>query len=216
MKYLTEDEDLLSYEVQKWDQGVSFVVGVDEVGRGPLAGPVVAAAVCFPRGAKIPFVDDSKKLTEKKRDELYDAILAVDGVLYGIAELSSEEVDELNILKATHAAMAQATKMISEAEYVLIDGLPVKNFFLPSEGIVKGDSKSASIAAASILAKVYRDRLMVKYSVEYPGYGFEKHKGYGTKQHLQALKELGVTPIHRRSFAPVRDILEPPQVEHYR
>jgi len=210
MKYLSENEDLLSYEVRKWDQGVSFVVGVDEVGRGPLAGPVVAAAVCFPRGAKIPFVDDSKKLTEKKREELYGEILAVDGVRYGIVELSSVEVDALNILKATHKAMAEAVRKIPDAEFALIDGLPVPGFYLPSQGIVKGDSKSASIAAASILAKVYRDRLMKEYALEFPGYGFEKHKGYGTKQHLEALKELGVTPIHRRSFAPVRDILEPP------
>lgn len=210
MEYLSDTDNLLSYENKLWEQEVSFVVGVDEVGRGPLAGPVVAAAVMFVPGSKIPFVDDSKKLTERRREELYDAILAVDGVRYGIVELSAQEVDALNILKATHVAMNRAVQMVDGAEYALIDGLPVPSFCMPSEGIVKGDSKSASIAAASILAKVYRDRLMVEYSKEFPGYGFEKHKGYGTKQHLAALKELGVCPIHRRSFAPVRDVLSPP------
>ena len=210
MKFLPCDSDLLSYENKIWDQEVSCVLGIDEVGRGPLAGPVVAAAVYFPKGSKIPFVDDSKKLTEKRREELYELILAVAGVKYGIAELDSEEVDRLNILKATHAAMAKAAQMIPEAKYALIDGLPVPNFYLPSEGIVKGDSKSASIAAASILAKVYRDRLMVEYSKQYPGYGFESHKGYGTKKHMEALKKLGACPIHRRSFAPVRNVITPP------
>lgn len=210
MKFLPYDSNLLSYEKQKWEQGVSCVLGIDEVGRGPLAGPVVAASVYFPKDSKIPFVDDSKRLTEKRREELYDLILAVDGMKYGISELSSYRIDELNILKATHVAMTMSSKMIPEAEFALIDGLPVPGFYLPSQGIVKGDSKSASIAAASILAKVYRDRLMVEYSKQYPGYGFESHKGYGTKQHLEALKNIGVCPIHRRSFAPVRNIIYPP------
>ncbi len=210
MEFLKRNDNLLSYELKKWDQGVSFVVGVDEVGRGPLAGPVVAAAVCFPCGSQIPKVDDSKKLTDKMREKLYDMILAVPGVKYGIAELSAQDVDEFNILKSTHMAMAKAVAMIPEAEFALIDGLPVPGFSLSSEAIVKGDSKSASIAAASILAKVYRDRLMVGYSEKYPGYGFESHKGYGTKKHIAALNELGVCEIHRRSFAPVRDVLEPP------
>ena len=210
MAFLPSDHDLLSYENQKWDEKVFFVVGVDEVGRGPLAGPVVAAAVCFPPNSEIPFVDDSKKLSQKQREELNDQILGVEGVCVGIAELSSVEVDEINILKATHVAMARAVAKIPKAEFALIDGLPVPGFSLPSLAIVKGDSKSASIAAASIIAKVYRDRLMIAYSHEYPGYGFESHKGYGTKKHLAALNALGACPIHRRSFAPVRNLLNPP------
>ena len=209
-EFLPPDTNLLAYESKKWAEGVLCVIGVDEVGRGPLAGPVVAAAVSFEQGGQIPFVDDSKKLTERKRELLYDKILSVPDVKYGIVEVSPEEIDRVNILKATHLAMARASKMIEDAEFALIDGLPVPGFYLPSEAIVKGDSKSASIAAASILAKVYRDRLMVKYSEEYPGYGFEKHKGYGTKLHLEALKKYGPCPIHRMSFAPVRAAAEPP------
>lgn len=209
-EFLPLDDNLLTYESKTWAEGVSCVIGVDEVGRGPLAGPVVAAAVSFVPGSQIPFVDDSKKLTERKRELLYDKILAVPGVKYGIVEVSPEEIDQVNILKATHLAMDRASRMVEDAEFALIDGLPVPGFYLPSEAIVKGDSKSASIAAASILAKVYRDRLMVKYAEQYPEYGFERHKGYGTKVHMEALKEHGPCPIHRMSFAPVRNAVKPP------
>lgn len=207
------DNSLLSYEIPLWDRGLSCVVGIDEVGRGPLAGPVVVAAVSFPQNSLPPLVDDSKKLTESKREKLYDEIVSFPGIKYSIVEKDSLFVDKYNILQATHIAMREAAMNITNVEFALIDGLPVKNFPVPSEAIVKGDSKSASIAAASILAKVYRDRLMIDYAKKYPGYGFENNKGYGTKQHLAAIKDIGITPIHRRSFAPVKDILNPPPVQ---
>lgn len=210
MEYLSRDDKLLAHECKLWAEGFSFIGGVDEVGRGPLAGPVVAAAVVFPRGAGIPAVNDSKKLTEKQRNELRGAILAVPGVRYGIAEVAVAEIDRMNILQASRHAMRLAVRQIAEIDYLLIDGLPVPGFEMPCLALVGGDARSASIAAASILAKVYRDELMVRMAEEYPGYGFEHNMGYGTESHLEALKTLGVCPLHRRSFAPVRDILEPP------
>lgn len=210
MDYLSEADELLSLESLKYREGFCFVAGIDEVGRGPLAGPVVAAAVHFPRGAKIPRVNDSKKLTAAERDELEAAIRRVEGVRIGLAEAGPEMIDRLNILRATHWAMARAAEQIPEADCLLVDGLPVKGLPAASFAYVGGDGRSASIAAASIVAKVYRDRKMVEFDRLYPGYGFAGHKGYGTKEHLQALARLGVTAIHRRSFAPVRNILEPP------
>ena len=185
-------------------------MGIDEVGRGPLAGPVVAAAVGFPQGVEIPPVNDSKQLSEEKRELLDAAIRAVPGVKIAVSEISVEEIDRINILRATHKAMKEAAEAIPEADYILVDGLPVPGLPKESCNIVKGDAKSASIAAASIIAKVYRDRLMIELDKVYPGYGLAENKGYGTAEHLRALKVLGVTPIHRRSFAPVRNILEPP------
>lgn len=210
MDYLSEADELLSLELLKYREGFCFIAGIDEAGRGPLAGPVVAAAVHFPRGAKIPRVNDSKKLTAKEREELDGAIRGVAGVRIGVAEVGPETIDELNILRATHLAMHRAAEAIPEADCLLVDGLPVRGLPAPSFAYVGGDGRSASIAAASIIAKVYRDRRMAEFDRVYPGYGFADHKGYGTKEHLQALARLGVTPIHRRSFAPVRDILEPP------
>lgn len=210
MEYLSKNDKLLAHERKFWAEGFSFVGGVDEVGRGPLAGPVVAAAVVFPQGARIPAVNDSKKLTEKQRVELREAILAVPGVRWGIAEMSVEDIDRMNILQASRQAMRLAVQQIAGIDYLLIDGLPVPGFEMPCLALVKGDAKSASIAAASILAKVYRDELMVRLAAEYPGYGFEHNMGYGTESHLEALKTLGVCPWHRKSFAPVRDIIEPP------
>lgn len=210
MDFLSTDHELLALERKLWDEGFSFVAGVDEVGRGPLAGPVVAAAVIFPQGAKIPAVNDSKQLSEAQRNELREAILAVDGVQYAIAEVDAKEIDRINILRASHLAMKMALKQLEKVEFILVDGLTVPGLPAESKSVVKGDSKSASIAAASILAKVYRDELMVEFAGEYPLYGFEKHKGYGTGQHLQAIAEHGVCDIHRRSFAPVRNILFPP------
>ena len=207
---ITAGNELLAWEYEKYQAGFRFVVGIDEVGRGPLAGPVVAAAVGFPPGAEIPPVNDSKKLCEEKREVLDEAIRKVPGVRIAIAEISVEEIDRINILKATHLAMKQAADAIPEADYILVDGLPVPGLPKESCNIIKGDAKSASIAAASIVAKVYRDRLMVELDKKYPGYGLAENKGYGTAAHLQALKELGITPIHRRSFAPVRDIITPP------
>ncbi|MHB9138648.1 MAG: ribonuclease HII [Victivallaceae bacterium] len=210
MEYLSIDDKLLFLEHKCWAEGFCFVGGVDEAGRGPLAGPVVAAAVVFPLNARIPAVNDSKQLTEEQRVELRQAILEVPGVQYGIAVVPVEKIDEINILQASRLAMRQAVSKLKELDFLLIDGLPVPDMPVPCEAIVKGDAKSASIAAASILAKVHRDELMVELSRQYPQYGFEQHKGYGTEQHLAALKKCGVCAIHRRTFAPVRDIITPP------
>lgn len=209
-KFITAGNELLAWEYEKYQAGFRFVVGIDEVGRGPLAGPVVAAAVGFPQGVEIPPVNDSKKLSEEKREALDAAIRAVPGVRIAIAEIPVEVIDQINILRATHKAMKEAAAAIPEADYILVDGLPVPGLPRESCNIVKGDAKSASIAAASIVAKVYRDRLMVELDKLYPGYGLAENKGYGTAEHLRALKELGVSAIHRKSFAPVRDVITPP------
>ena len=210
MQFLLADSKLLTLEKTKWAEEFSFVAGIDEVGRGPLAGPVVAAAVVFPKDAKIPAVNDSKKLNDKQRVALRDAIMAVSGVQYAIAEVDEAKIDEINILCATDLAMRLAVEKLERVDFLLVDGRPVPGLPCESLSVIKGDGKSASIAAASILAKVYRDELMCRYAEIYPGYGFEEHKGYGTAKHLAAIKELGVCDIHRRSFAPVRDIINPP------
>ncbi len=190
-----------SYENKAREKGAKYVCGVDEAGRGPLAGPVCAAAVILPEGLVIEGLDDSKKLTEKKREALYDVIVE-NAVAYGIAFGSVEEIEEVNILGATYLAMCRAVEKLNfKADYALIDG----NRYPPmldinGECIVKGDAKSMSVAAASILAKVTRDRLLLEYARKYPEYGFEKHKGYGTKAHVEAIKKYGVTQIHRPSF----------------
>ncbi len=210
MTNLAANPEILRFEQEKWQEGCRFVAGIDEAGRGPLAGPVVVAAVMFPPESGIPPVNDSKQLSEAQRLALREQILAVPGIQYKVIEVSAEEIDRLNILGATHYGMKTAATGIENIEFALIDGLPVPQFPVPSLAIVEGDSKSASIAAASILAKTRRDAMMVEYSEQYPGYGFESHKGYGTKAHLEALRELGPCPIHRKSFAPVRDIITPP------
>ncbi len=192
--------DLWAYEREAFADGVKLVCGVDEAGRGPLAGPVCAAAVILPPELVIPGLNDSKKLTDKKRRELYDVITA-EAVSYGIAFASEKEIDEIDILQATFLAMARAMeKLTPQPELALIDGNRAKDFGLPVRTIVKGDSLSASIAAASILAKVTRDRLMEQYDEAYPQYGFAIHKGYGTKRHYEALREFGPSPIHRMTF----------------
>ena len=192
--------DLWAYEREAFADGVKLVCGVDEAGRGPLAGPVCAAAVILPPELVIPGLNDSKKLTDKKRRELYDVITA-EAVSYGIAFASEKEIDGINILQATFLAMARAMeKLTPQPELALIDGNRAKDFGLPVRTIVKGDSLSASIAAASILAKVTRDRLMEQYDEAYPQYGFAIHKGYGTKRHYEALREFGPSPIHRMTF----------------
>ena len=192
--------DLWVYEREAFADGVKLVCGVDEAGRGPLAGPVCAAAVILPPELVIPGLNDSKKLTDKKRRELYDVITA-EAVSYGIAFASEKEIDEINILQATFLAMARAIeKLTPQPELALIDGNRARDFGLPVRTIVKGDSLSASIAAASILAKVTRDRLMEQYDEAYPQYGFAVHKGYGTKRHYEALREFGPSPIHRMTF----------------
>jgi len=210
MDFLSGNDELLSLERQKRAEGFSIIAGVDEVGRGPLAGPVVAAAVAFPADAAIPAVNDSKLLSARQRDELCMMIKAVPGVQFAIAEVGPEEIDRINILEASRHAMRLAVRQLERIDFLLIDGLPVPGFEVPNLAVVKGDRRSASIAAASILAKVYRDRWMEEQAVRYPGYGFEHHKGYGTEVHMAALRRLGVCPLHRRTFAPVRDVISPP------
>lgn len=186
------------------------VVGIDEAGRGPLAGPVSAAAVILPKGFRHDLLDDSKKLSEKKRELIYEDLVTDKRILWAHSFAEPEEIDRINILKATHAAMARAADLLNvDPIYCLIDGLAVPNFPYPSEGIVKGDGKSLSIAAASIIAKVTRDRKMLEYAEEFPEYSFERHKGYGTKLHIEALHKYGPTKIHRKSFAPVAQLILP-------
>ena len=192
--------DLWTLENEIYDSGVNILCGVDEAGRGPLAGPVCAAAVILPRGLEIPGLNDSKKLSEKRREALYDVIISSTAA-YGIAFADVEEIERLNILHATFLAMNRAIAQLSvKPELALIDGNRDSDIEVPSRCIVKGDSRCADIAAASILAKVTRDRYMIKMAEQYPQYGFEQHKGYGTKQHYAALREYGATPIHRMSF----------------
>lgn len=181
-------------------EGVQVICGVDEAGRGPLAGPVCAAAVILPPHLQIPGLTDSKKLTDKKRRELFP-VIQEQAIAYGIGFASEREIDEINILQATFLAMERALDgLTAKPELVLIDGNREKDFGLPVKTVVKGDSLSANIAAASVLAKVSRDDLMLKMEAEYPCYGFAIHKGYGTKAHYEALTKYGPCPIHRRSF----------------
>lgn len=194
-------------EVNMWEienshfaNGIKLICGVDEAGRGPLAGPVCAAAVILPPNTGIPGLNDSKKLTDKRRRELFP-IIKEQAIAYGIGFASHEEIDQINILQATYLAMERALAQLSvKPELALIDGNRAKDFGLPVETVVKGDSRSASIAAASILAKVSRDDLMEQAAVDYPQYQFEIHKGYGTKAHYAALTEHGPSPIHRMTF----------------
>jgi len=192
--------DFWSIESELKSSGVSSLCGVDEAGRGPLAGPVCSAAVILPHGIEINGLNDSKKLTEKKREELYQIIIDV-ALSYGIAFAEVQEIEERNILAATHLAMNRAIAQLKNApELALIDGNQTKGIGVNCLAVVGGDAKCASIAAASILAKVTRDRLMLEYDDIYPQYGFSKHKGYGTLEHYAALREFGPCPIHRRSF----------------
>ena len=196
------------YERDLRAAGKRCIAGVDEVGRGPLAGPVVAACVVLPENFDVLGVDDSKKLSEKKREQMYDAILS-EALAYGIGMQDNASIDEINILEATKEAMRcaiiEAEQRLREKtgcgiDHILIDALTLREVAIPQTGIIKGDSASLSIAAASILAKVTRDRMMVEYDSIYPGYAFAKNKGYGTKAHYEGLQAQGMTPIHRRSF----------------
>ncbi len=194
-------------EVNMWEienthfaKGLTMVCGVDEAGRGPLAGPVCAAAVILPPNLDIPGLTDSKKLSDKRRRELFP-IIQEQAIAYGIGFASHEEIDQINILQATFLAMERAIAQLSvKPELALIDGNREKDFGIPVQTVVKGDSLSASIAAASVLAKVSRDDVMLAMAEQYPGYGFEIHKGYGTKAHYEALRNLGPSPIHRMTF----------------
>lgn len=190
-----------SYENAAMQKGYSFVCGVDEAGRGPLAGPVCAAAVILPVDIVIDGLNDSKKLTEKKREYLYD-VICKKAIAYSVCYGTLEEIEQYNILEATYLAMNRAIDSLDvKADFALIDGNRIpRNIAIPCETVVKGDAKSCSIAAASILAKVTRDRLLLEYDKQYPQYGFAAHKGYGTKAHYDAIKEHGVCQVHRLSF----------------
>lgn len=194
------------YETKWRNKGYKFIAGVDEVGRGPLAGPVVAAAVILPKDFFLPGIDDSKKISEKKRNE-YDEIIRREAIAVSVAMLDAGEIDRVNIYEATKKAMLAAiTSLDPNPEVLLIDAMKLDTPYVV-ESIIKGDSKSVSIAAASIVAKVARDRLMVELSNQFPEYGFKQNMGYGTREHLQALQKYGITPYHRKSFAPVKDSL---------
>lgn len=189
-----------SVEKELSEQGYKSICGIDEAGRGPLCGPVVAAACILPLGLEIPGLNDSKKLTEKKRDALFD-IICENAVSYCIASASVEEINELNILEADMLAMRRAVEGLSvPADFAIIDGNVTRGFDVPSKAIVHGDAISQSIAAASILAKVTRDRMCIELDRQYPQYGIAKHKGYGTKAHMEALRKFGPAPIYRTKF----------------
>ena len=204
--------DRFAFERELAASGVRDMAGVDEAGRGPLAGPVVAAAVVLPAEwlhdglpGELEGLNDSKQLTPAQRENFFEILMRRKEVRFGIASIESGIVDALNILRATHRAMAEALEKLQPAPaHVLVDGLRVKSLLFPQTPIVKGDAKSYSIAAASVLAKVTRDRMMMDYHQQWPAYGFAEHKGYGTPQHLLALAAHGPCPIHRRSFAPLK------------
>lgn len=192
--------DLWEFENKYLEAGYQNICGVDEAGRGPLAGPVCAAAVILPVNIEIPGLNDSKKLTDKKRRELFP-VICENAIAYSIAFADHKEIDEINILQATYLTMERAINNLSvKADFALIDGNRAKDFGIPVETVVGGDGRSASIAAASILAKVTRDDYMLEMAENYPQYGFEIHKGYGTKAHYSALTEFGPCPIHRMTF----------------
>lgn len=207
---------LLHYERQQWQRNVALVAGVDEAGRGPLAGPVVAAAVIFtPSRAEqevagaLGGLTDSKQLGASEREQYFTYLYTLPDVDIGVGVSEAAEIDQVNILRATHLAMGRAVAALQQIPaHILVDGLPVAGLPVASTAIVKGDSLSFSIAAASVIAKVTRDRIMVALDTRYPGYGFARHKGYGTAFHMQALLELGCCPEHRRSFRPVREAAE--------
>lgn len=194
------DKNMWKIEDELFGKGIMSICGVDEAGRGPLAGPVCAAAVILPPHLEIPGLDDSKKLSDKRRRELFP-LIKEQAIAYGIGLASHEEIDRINILQATFLAMQRAINQLEgKAEFALIDGNREKDFGLPVMTVVKGDSRSASIAAASILAKVTRDDILEELAKEYPQYGFEIHKGYGTKAHYEALRTYGASPVHRITF----------------
>jgi len=199
-----------TFEDELVSRGFVRIAGVDEAGRGPLAGPVAAAAVILPRPFVCPLLNDSKKLTKKRREFLYEEITRNPGVVWAVEMLDAPVVDEINVLCATHRAMELALRTLSvEPDVALIDGLPVKGVTIPHEAVVKGDGLSLSIAAASVIAKVTRDRYMEKVDEEFPEYGFIRHQGYGTREHLEALRKYGPCRHHRRSFQPVSQLSLP-------
>ena len=209
-KSLDEDERLegmLAYEKELYTQGIQLIAGVDEVGRGPLAGPVVAAAVILPKACKIPGLNDSKKIPKSKHKEIYEAVLQ-NAIAIGIGVKDNQVIDQVNIYEATKLAMMEAIGQLDpQPQHLLIDAMKL-DLPIPQTSIIKGDANSLSIAAASIVAKVTRDQMMEEFDCEYPGYDFTQNAGYGTANHLAGLHKLGVTPIHRRSFEPVKSMCE--------
>ncbi len=202
-KYHEEYErvmNLWKYENYVYDNGYNLVAGLDEAGRGPLAGPVVAAAVILPKGLFIEGINDSKKISKTKRENIYN-IIQKEAIGVGIGVVDNETIDKINILNATKLAMTQAIKkLLQSPEFLLIDALELPNIAIDQKPLIQGDSKSISIAAASIIAKVFRDKAMVEYSNLYPDYNFDVHKGYGTAKHYEAIRKYGITPIHRKTF----------------
>ena len=209
-KQVDEDlrlEKMLAYEKELYAQGIDLIAGVDEVGRGPLAGPVVAAAVILPKACKIPGLNDSKKIPKSKHKEIYEAVLQ-NAIAIGIGIKDNQVIDQVNIYEATKLAMMEAIGQLEpQPQHLLIDAMRL-DLPIPQTSIIKGDANSLSIAAASIVAKVTRDQMMEEFDKEYPGYDFAKNAGYGTAKHLAGLVQLGVTPIHRRSFEPVKSMCE--------
>ena len=209
-KRLDEDERLegmLAYEKECYARGMELIAGVDEVGRGPLAGPVVAAAVILPKACKIPGLNDSKKIPKSKHKEIYEAVLQ-EAIAIGIGVKDNQVIDQVNIYEATKLAMMEAIGQLEpQPQHLLIDAMKL-DLPIPQTSIIKGDANSLSIAAASIVAKVTRDQMMEEFDCEYPGYDFTQNAGYGTANHLAGLHKLGVTPIHRRSFEPVKSMCE--------
>lgn len=202
-----ETKDLLKYEKELYKKGISLIGGVDEVGRGPLVGPVVAACVILPPNYELPGLDDSKKLSEKKRDKYYDIIMK-DAVSVGIGIVDAKKIDEINILEASRLAMKLAIEDLDvKPEYILSDAMKLDNIDIPYEAIIHGDALSLSIAAGSVIAKVTRDRMMYELDKKYPEYGFAQHKGYPTKKHLENIAKYGVLENYRFTYKPVSDLI---------
>lgn len=200
--------DLYKYEKELWNKGYNYIAGIDEVGRGPLIGPVVTACVILPKDFKLKGLTDSKKLSEKKREEFYPYIME-HALAVGIGIKSSEVIDKVNIYEATKLAMYDSILNSKiKPEYVLIDAMKLEKLDIPSNSIIKGDSKSISIAAASVVAKVTRDRMMIELDKQYPMYGFKSHKGYPTKKHIEALNKYGIIDGYRHTFKPVCDLVK--------
>lgn len=204
------DNDLYKYENELYDSGINFIGGVDEVGRGPLIGDVVAACVVLPRDFVLEGLTDSKKLSEKKRDAFYDYIIN-NCVAYGIGYVHADEIDKINIYEASRKAMMESISIVRKKinlEHVLVDAMPLPDLDINSTSIIKGDAKSISIAAASVVAKVTRDRMMYELDKIYPMYGFASHKGYPTKKHIEAINKYGLIDGYRKTYGPVKKVLE--------